>query len=65
MRWREAMLAGAVVWGVLVAAFTEGLSLFGLLTWPWLVALWGLAAAVALGVLVVMWGLTPGPLSTM
>ena len=50
-RWREALLAGAVVWGVLVVAFTEGLSLFGLLTWTWLVALWGLAAVVALGVL--------------
>ncbi len=50
-RWREALLAGAVVWGVLVAAFTEGLSLFGLLTWPWVVALWGLATAAALGVL--------------
>ncbi len=47
------MLAGAVVWGVLVVAFTEGLSLFGLLTWLWLVALWSLAAAVAVGVLVV------------
>lgn len=51
-RWREALLAGAVVWGVLVVAFTEGLSLFGLLTWPCLVALWSLAAAVAVGVLV-------------
>ena len=59
--WREAMLAGVVVWGILVVAFTEGLSLFGLLTWPWLVALWGLAAAVAVGVLVVMWRLTPQP----
>ena len=68
--WREALLAGAVVWGVLVVACTEGLSLFGLLTWPWLVALWGLAAAVALGVLVLTragyWAgggadLTPGP----
>ena len=51
-RWREALLAGAIVWGVLVAAFTEGLSLFGLLTWPWLVALWGLATATASAVLV-------------
>ena len=50
-RWREALLAGAVVWGGLVVAFTEGLSLFGLLTWPWVVALWGLATAAALGVL--------------
>ena len=64
------MLAGAVVWGVLVVAFTEGLSLFGLLTWLWLVALWSLAAAVAVGVLVVTRAsfsvgggadLTPGP----
>ncbi|MDE2992626.1 MAG: hypothetical protein OXU67_01985, partial [Chloroflexota bacterium] len=55
-RWREAMLAGAVVWGVLVVAFTEGLSLFGLLTWPCLVALWSLAAAVAMGVLVLRSG---------
>ncbi len=61
-RWREAMLAGAVVWGVLVVAFTEGLSLFGLLSWPWLVALWGLAAAVAaVGVLVLAWRLTSRP----
>ena len=69
-RWREALLAGAVVWGVLVAAFTEGLSLFGLLTWPWLVALWGLTTAAALSVLLLAWAgasvgggldLTPGP----
>ena len=55
-RWREALLAGAAVWGVLVVAFTEGLSLFGLLTWPCLVALWSLAAAVAVGVLVLRSG---------
>ena len=60
-RWREALLAGAIVWGVLVAAFTEGLSLFGLLTWPWLVALWGLATATALSVLVLTRYLTPRP----
>ena len=60
-RWREALLTGTVVWGVLVVAFTEGLSLFGLLTWQWLVALWSLAAAVGMGVLVVLWGLTPRP----
>ncbi len=67
-RWREALLAGAVVWGTLVAAFTEGLSLFGLLTWPWLVALWGVAAATALSVLLLAWRRTPVaarlPLST-
>ena len=60
-RWREALLAGAVVWGVLVAAFTEGLSLLGLLTWSWLVVLWGLAAAAALGVLLLALRLTPRP----
>ena len=47
-RWREALLTGAVVWGVLIVAFTEGLSLLGLLTWPWVVVFWSLAAAAAL-----------------
>ena len=69
-RWREALLAGAVIWGVIVVAFTEGLSLFGLLTWPWVVTLWSLATGGALSVLVLTWAgfsagggldLTPGP----
>ena len=57
-RWREAILVGAIVWGVLVAAFTEALSLFGLLTWLWLVGLWSLAT-VALTVLLLMRRLAP------
>ena len=60
-RWREASLAGAVVWGVLVVAFTEGLSLFDLLTWPWLVVLWSLAVAAALGMLLLVRRLTLRP----
>ncbi len=60
-RWREALLAGAIVWGALVVIFTEGLSLLGLLTWPWLVALWGWATVTALSVLVLTRLLTPRP----
>ena len=46
--WRSAALSAAIVWGVLVTAFTEILSLFRFLTSGSVLALW-LLAIVALG----------------
>src|SRR5438093_3864597 len=43
-RWRVSFLAAAVTWGLAVTAMTEALSLFRLITFGWLLALWvGLA----------------------
>ncbi|MEG4799349.1 glycosyltransferase family 39 protein [Microcoleus sp. ARI1-B5] len=41
--WRSAILSAAIVWGVIVALSTEILSLFRLLTFEWVLALWLLA----------------------
>ena len=38
--WRTAILSAAVVWGSVVALFTEILSLFELLTFEWVLGLW-------------------------
>ena len=48
--WRGAFLAAAVTWGITVTAATETLSLFRLLRFGWLLALWlvALMAAMAL-----------------
>src|SRR5436309_14984647 len=46
-RWRVSFLAGAVTWGLVVTAMTEVLSLFRLLTFGWLLALWVGAALVS------------------
>ena len=39
-RWRVSFLAAAVTWGLAVTAMTEVLSLFRLITFGWLLALW-------------------------
>jgi hypothetical protein len=44
--WRSAILAAAITWGCLLTAVTEILSLLTLLTFGWLVALWGLCSVV-------------------
>ena len=44
--WRESVLTAAVAWGVAVAAITEGLSLFGLLSFAWVLAAWLVLLAV-------------------
>ncbi|TAF58164.1 MAG: 4-amino-4-deoxy-L-arabinose transferase [Oscillatoriales cyanobacterium] len=41
--WRSAILSAAIVWGVIVALSTEIFSLFRLLTFEWVLALWLLA----------------------
>jgi hypothetical protein len=46
-RWRAAMLAAAVTWGLTVTALTEALSPFRLLTFGWLLTLWLAALLVA------------------
>jgi Dolichyl-phosphate-mannose-protein mannosyltransferase len=39
-RWRASFLSAAVTWGLTVTAITELLSLFDLITFVWLLALW-------------------------
>lgn len=39
--WRSEALSAAVVWGLLLTAITEFLSIFTLLTFGWLLGLWG------------------------
>jgi hypothetical protein len=39
-RWRISFLAAAVTWGLALTAMTEVLSLFGLITFEWLLSLW-------------------------
>src|SRR5437667_10900814 len=46
-RWRVSFLAAAVTWGLTVTAMTEVLSLFRLITFGWLLALWVGAALVS------------------
>lgn len=46
--WREAMLAAAVLWGVLIVAITESLSLFHVLSAGWVATLWSLVIFVLL-----------------
>ncbi|WP_071188526.1 4-amino-4-deoxy-L-arabinose transferase [Trichormus sp. NMC-1] len=38
--WRSSVLSAGVVWGVLVTFFTEFLSLFQIITFGWILALW-------------------------
>jgi Dolichyl-phosphate-mannose-protein mannosyltransferase len=45
--WRESILSAAIVWGVAITIITEGLSLFGLLSFAWVLAAW-LAFAVVI-----------------
>ena len=45
--WRIAFMKAAVVWGLLVGANTEVLSLFGALSISWLSAAWALECCVA------------------
>jgi len=42
--WRRAILIASVFWGVILVLITELLSAFELLTFPWLLAAWGLVA---------------------
>jgi len=42
--WRRAILIASVFWGVILVSITELLSLFELLTFPWLVTAWGMVA---------------------
>jgi hypothetical protein len=44
--WRGSALSAAVVWGLLLALMTEGLSLFHALTAEWVAALWASACLV-------------------
>jgi hypothetical protein len=39
-RWRSSFLSAAVTWGLTVTAITELLSLFGLITFGWLLTFW-------------------------
>ena len=48
--WRRSLLSAVVIWGVLLTALTELLSLFSLLTFGWVLALW-LVATLATGTL--------------
>lgn len=45
--WRTAFIRAAVLWGLLVVAITEVLSLLGLLSFWWLAAAWAIACCVA------------------
>ena len=47
--WRSSILIASIFWGVILVSVTEILSPLGLLTFPWLAAVWGLVA-VALAV---------------
>jgi hypothetical protein len=47
--WRSSVLIASVCWGVILVLATEVLSPFGLLTFPWVAALWAVVA-VALAV---------------
>ncbi len=40
--WRTSLLSAALIWGILLTIFTEILSIFKLITFGWLVGLWGL-----------------------
>ena len=42
--WRSSILIASVFWGVILVSITELLSSLELLTFPWLVALWGSVA---------------------
>jgi Dolichyl-phosphate-mannose-protein mannosyltransferase len=53
-RWRVSFLAAAVTWGLAVTAMTEVLSLFRLMTFGWLLALWVGAVLLAAGICVWM-----------
>ena len=47
--WRASILSAAIVWGVALTAITEGLSVFRLLSFGWVLAAWlALVAALAL-----------------
>jgi len=45
-RWRTCFLSASLAWGVLLTAITELLSVLSLLTFGWLLALWGLASLI-------------------
>lgn len=45
--WRRAVLSASVIWGSLLTIITELLSLFSLLTFGWVLALWLVATLVA------------------
>jgi hypothetical protein len=47
-RWRESLLASAIVWGVVLTAITETLSYLELLALPWIAASWAVASGAAL-----------------
>src|SRR6476620_12347783 len=42
--WRSSILVASIFWGVILVLFTELLSPLGLITFPWLLAAWGMAA---------------------
>jgi hypothetical protein len=42
--WRSSILIASIFWGVILVLVTELLSSLDLLTFPWLLALWGLVA---------------------
>jgi hypothetical protein len=48
--WRSSILIASVFWGVILVSITELLSSLELLTFPWLVALWG-SVAITLAVI--------------
>ena len=56
--WRDAFLEAAIVWGVLVVLFSEGLGLFGMINRTWLGLSW--TAALLIGTMV---GLRSGALA--
>ncbi len=45
--WREALVAAAVVWGVLVVVSTEALGLIGQFRFPYVAAFWVVASSIA------------------
>jgi hypothetical protein len=50
--WRDTFLAACTVWGVVIAALTEGLSLFEAISFPPLVTAWAL---ISVGAAILFW----------
>ena len=46
--WRSSILSASILWGVLLTAITEFLSIFNSITPAWILGLWGLSSIISL-----------------
>ncbi|MCL6752687.1 glycosyltransferase family 39 protein [Nostoc sp. CCCryo 231-06] len=48
--WRESVIVSATYWGILLTAITEFLSLFKLITFDWILGIWGLTCIILISI---------------